>query len=384
MGCGGDATPPEGSTESDSGEDVGATEAGTTAGASSAADADGSDDATPANPCEQVLPELDELPLLLSETGLYADIATRQVSAAAREFAPQFPLWTDGTLKRRWIYLPGCEPIDTSDMDFWSFPVGTRAWKEFVVASAGGDMLLETRMIVRTGPGEDDFLFASYRWNDSETNASLLLDGEGNVRGTDHDIPDEDQCRECHGGSGDGGGDWGGGGGSSWGGRDGGGTPSRILGFGAIQLSHDGPGLNLLDLVDEGRLSVAPQGNFAVPDGMNGTAAAVIGNFHGNCGHCHNTTADAVRDVDMDMWLSVDATTVESTGVYQTTVNVPSQDWGNGARIVPGDPAASEVYVRDSERGGSSSDQMPPLGTEITDDAALADLQAWICALAPC
>jgi len=332
--------------------------------------------------CSPALAELEELPLLLSETGLYAEPATKTVNAFAREFAPQFPLWTDGAAKRRWIYLPGCETIDTADMDFWSFPVGTRAWKEFVVASPTGDLLLETRIIIRTGPGEDDFLFGSYRWNDAEVDAALLIDGESDVRGTNHDIPDEQQCLECHGGGGDG---WGGGGGGGWGDRDGGGTPSRFLGFGAIQLSHDGPGLQLQDLIDEQRLTASPSGHFSVPDGMSGTAARVLGNFHGNCGHCHNTSPDGLSDVDMDLFLSVEATTVEASGAYQTTVNVRSEDWQGGDRIAPGDPQGSEVFVRDADRGtGFSSDQMPPLGTEVADDAALADLEAWICALGPC
>ena len=38
----------------------------------------------------------------------------------------------DRAAKRRWIQLPEGATIDTSDMDYWQFPVGTKLWKEFV------------------------------------------------------------------------------------------------------------------------------------------------------------------------------------------------------------------------------------------------------------
>jgi len=115
--------------------------------------------------CLNSLPSTDELPSTLSETGLF--------SGAARAFAPRYPLWTDGAEKSRWAYLPECEVIDNSDPDGWVFPVGTRMWKEFSV----GGQPVETRMIHRFGPGPDDFLFASYVWDEAGEQAPLW-DGE--------------------------------------------------------------------------------------------------------------------------------------------------------------------------------------------------------------
>ena len=37
-------------------------------------------------------------------------------------FAPQYPLWTDGAAKRRWISLPPGTAIDASDPENWVFP----------------------------------------------------------------------------------------------------------------------------------------------------------------------------------------------------------------------------------------------------------------------
>ena len=65
------------------------------------------------------------LPQRLSETGLYVPDSLR-VRGDNIAFAPQYPLWSDGTSKRRWIYLPPGAAIAASKVDAWEFPVGTR------------------------------------------------------------------------------------------------------------------------------------------------------------------------------------------------------------------------------------------------------------------
>ena len=40
-------------------------------------------------------------------------------------------LWSDGAAKQRWIAIPPGTKIDTSNIDEWVFPNGTKAWKEF-------------------------------------------------------------------------------------------------------------------------------------------------------------------------------------------------------------------------------------------------------------
>ena len=73
------------------------------------------------------------LPAKLSETELYVDITSGAVHPAIRWFKPQYELWSDGENKNRWVYIPECERIDTSNINDWSFPVGTRFFKEFSV-----------------------------------------------------------------------------------------------------------------------------------------------------------------------------------------------------------------------------------------------------------
>ena len=82
------------------------------------------------------------LPEHLSETGLYADIATGELAPGVAPFTPRFSLWSDGSEKQRWLLLPDGAQIDTSNMDEWTFPEGTKVWKQF--SSAG--VRLETRL----------------------------------------------------------------------------------------------------------------------------------------------------------------------------------------------------------------------------------------------
>src|SRR5688500_4722934 len=72
-----------------------------------------------------------EAPASLRATGLYTPGG--EVSAESLAFAPQYPLWSDGAAKRRWIRLPAGTSVDAAGAD-WVFPVGTRLWKEFSVA----------------------------------------------------------------------------------------------------------------------------------------------------------------------------------------------------------------------------------------------------------
>src|SRR5688572_9223518 len=56
------------------------------------------------------------LPELLSETGLYVT-GTRRVVSRNLEFVPQYPLWSDGARKRRWIRLPEGTAVDATNPD---------------------------------------------------------------------------------------------------------------------------------------------------------------------------------------------------------------------------------------------------------------------------
>ena len=296
------------------------------------------------------------VPATLAATGLYKSIAARTLSPGVLPFSPQFPLWSDGAVKRRWVHLPACDKIDTSDMNRWEMPVGIKLWKEFSV----NGVPVETRYIHRWGPGPNDYVFQAYKWKEDATDATPVeIGGVKNANGTTHDIPGEWECVVCHGHA-----------------------PERVLGLSAIQLSHAGPGLTIASLSAAGRLTV-PSAGFSVPG--NPTARAALGYLHGNCAHCHNSSPNAVKFTrPYSLKLLTTATSVAQTDAFLTAVGVapekPAQP-GITHRITAGDPTSSGVAYRMSVRG--STDAMPALGTEVVDADGLARVTAWISDLTP-
>src|SRR6185436_16445592 len=101
---------------------------------------------------EPVETDLARLPARLSETGLFRAEGVEALAAGVRAYRPQFALWSDGADKRRWVLLPVDSRIDTADPDDWSFPVGTKFWKEFT----RDGVRVETRLLTRWGTGQGD------------------------------------------------------------------------------------------------------------------------------------------------------------------------------------------------------------------------------------
>jgi hypothetical protein len=228
-------------------------------------------------------------------------------------------------------------------MDHWSFPVGTRLWKE--LADERGP--IETRLAERWGAGVDEWNYVAYGWRPDGSDADIAVDGVEDALGSGHDIPAAKQCDHCHGK-----------------------LPERVLGLSALQVAGREGALGDM-------LTQAP------PDaGIPGDEIerAALGYLHANCGNCHNDSPDAVR-VSMQLRLHVGERTVQATSIYRTTVGQPTEVYdGSAVRVLPGDPEGSAVWLRQSARG--VVDQMPPLGSERVDDHGAAVLAAWIESLA--
>jgi hypothetical protein len=299
------------------------------------------------------LPPTGSAPASLADTGLYTKDG--KLSTAAYPFDVRFPLWADGAGKGRYVYVPPCSVIDTHDMDHWDFPVGTRFWKEFGVDGK----LIETRLLHRFGSGADDWLYATYAWDQTrptDASAALLVErGQSNAGGTLHDIPELSACPSCHGK-----------------------LPDRALGFSAFQLSHAEPGLNMQKLSDWGWLSAPARAGFRVP----GTAVqqAALGYLHGNCGGCHNQQVDIPREDPMRLRLLVGQRDYAATDAVLTTIGVATinayPELHGKPRIAPRHPEDSAVYLRMSDR---NKFPMPPLASKFSDlDGGDAAVEAWI------
>lgn len=289
-------------------------------------------------------------PMLLSETGLYSNVAAGTLAPGVYEYQPQYALWSDGALKKRFVQLPPGTQIDTSDMNFWDYPIGTKLWKEFV----RDDVRVETRLLWKLSAG--DWYMMAYKWNADLSDAVAVPAGEADAAGTPHDIPAVEDCTTCHGSMED-----------------------RVLGFNAVQLSHDLGGMDLEQAVSLGWLSAPPPAEFTTPG--SDVEQAALGYLHANCGMCHNTRSKVYSlQVKVDMWLQTDKLLgVQETPTYLTLVD---QDTTGDIsmvdkRITPGDVQNSAIYELMSVRGDGER-QMPVVGTEIVDPAGLALIEAWI------
>jgi hypothetical protein len=309
------------------------------------------------------------LPERLSATGLYLP-GTRSIDPNNRPFSPQYPLWTDGADKSRWIRLPTGGRIAGHDADAWEFPVGTRLWKEF----AFGGRKVETRMLWRTGV--DTWAYAAYLWDAAQTDARLvpaegLLDVADIAPGKRHSVPSREDCRTCH--------------------ESGAGN---VLGFSALQLStardpaapHGEalqPGMvTLRSLVDE-HLIEAPPGRYARPPRIPGDdrTRAVLGYLSANCGHCHHERS-SIATARFPLRMPAYATpaqigrTIDGLVARTTKWDLPHSTPGTTAAVRPGAPDLSALLVRMRSRRPST--QMPPLGTAIADHEAVDMVSAWI------
>ena len=104
---------------------------------------------------------LQALPTSLSEAGLFSNMATEVLAPGVLPFEPQFKLWSDGAAKRRWIFIPPGAAIDTSDMNQWRFPMGTKLFKEFT----RDGVRVETRILMKTGLDDESWSGSAYIWN---------------------------------------------------------------------------------------------------------------------------------------------------------------------------------------------------------------------------
>ena len=307
-------------------------------------------------------------PATLRDTGLYSDWATKTIARDNLPFSPQYPLWSDGAKKSRWVRIPKGAFIDASNPDVWRFPVGTRLWKEFRFARRA-----ETRFIERTRAG---WQFASYLWNDDETEAPVAPElgaRSAPIReGLYHRIPSRTDCRACHEAG-----------------------PVHVLGITALQMSPDrdpnalhaeppDPGsLDLTSLVARGIVRGLPRRIASTPPRI---AAAYA---HGARGArlpehelrqlSHRRRRAGVAGLRAE--LHDQPGRGEPPPALLTAVGKPSHfkvssDPDIVERVCAGHPEKSMVVARMASRYPLL--QMPPLGSQLVDEEAVALIKRWI------
>lgn len=305
------------------------------------------------------------LPATLAETGLYADFARRELADGVMTFEPQYPLWTDGATKRRWVLLPPGQAIDASDPDVWRFPIGTRFWKEFSLGRP-----IETRLLERVADGS--WRFATYLWSADGSQATLapvegVRGAAESAPGVPYDVPGRVDCRACHGSH-----------------------PATVLGFSALQLSSDRDPLaphavkpkrgdvDLKRLVQRRLVVGLPEMIAAHPprvraDSPSGRAA--LGYLHGNCSGCHNRSGP-LAELGLSFVVGADGVPDALATAPGRTAHYQPSGADEVTVAAPGDPAESLLLRRLISRQPLL--RMPPLGTHMVDRDAIALVAGWI------
>lgn len=269
-----------------------------------------------------------------------------------KEYEPQYPLFSEGASKKRWIYIPAGKQIDTSNPDEWVFPTGTIIWKEFSV----GNAKIETRQLrkIIDGFGLASWDFKVYLWRTDQSDADLYdltalnynsvpaQYAISQISSTYSLIPKE-SCVACHRGSKD-----------------------VVLGFNYLQLS---------DSTKNSWLSTA--GNqlmtklWTSPDVIPGSALDkdTIGYIQSNCATCHSPLGTAAASLN---FLHL------STSTSLADENIMKSALQRSSLIVNGNPDASTLYLR-VLNGSMPSRSLIPY--KISDSSAPTKIRSWILSL---
>lgn len=123
-------------------------------------------------------------------------------------------LFTDYAHKKRFVWMPeNTKAVYNGDGKVVTFPIGTVLIKTFYydnVQPENKTQIIETRLMIKKGvdsDGVDQWVFANYIWNDSQTEAVLDMNGSyrsltwtenGQTKSTNYRIPSSVECLTCH------------------------------------------------------------------------------------------------------------------------------------------------------------------------------------------
>ena len=288
-------------------------------------------------------------------------------------FSPQYPLWSDGAAKRRWIWLPPGTSIDASAPDAWQFPRGHEAVEAIRARTAC------SRRVTSNVGADGAWRFGSYVWNADGTDA-VLAPARGvrdlaapnapapatrfHPRTTAAPATKAPRCRY-------------------W---DSACCNSRRTAIRWRRMPSASRGAVDLDsLSARGLLRNLPRDLLSRPPRIAASSPAeraALGYLHGNCGNCHNNEGPlAVLEMTLAQRVAAPANAPSANSVVQSIVGVqsgfrPSGAPRDAARIAPGHLGASVIALRMKSR--DPLQQMPPLGTSAVDAEAVALLARWI------
>ena len=312
-----------------------------------------------------------EYPPLLSQTGLFSDLATLAPAQGMIPYEVNMPLWSSGLGKKRWVMIPNDgvpnttgERITYSENNAWQLPVGTVFVKHFARPDNGAPV--ETRLFVH---GKDGWGGVTYKWRAGGTEADLIANGlvepmTLNGQTFDYLYPSRNQCWQCHqAGTG------------------------PVLGFRTRQLNRtmtypNGVSANQIESFSAAGFipQVLKAANFAnvitsgdVHDPNLSDEKYVRSYLDSNCSHCHQPAGSSRAFFDARLTTPLNNQSL-ICGPLIEGLGLPSP-----AVIKPGSLENSALFHRISSH--NSSIMMPPLARGPVDNAAVSRVANWILSL---
>jgi uncharacterized repeat protein (TIGR03806 family) len=302
------------------------------------------------------------VPDRLSDTGCMQMSDASQPAGGLIPYDVTADFWSDGADKTRWLAIPNSTAIDVeADGDF-TFPAGSVLVKQFHLAG----QLIETRLLMR----HPDGIWAgySYRWDQALRDGILVPGGlVENIAGQDWIYPSTAECNVCH-------------------------TAAAgvALGLETLQLNADftypstGRTANQLSTLDSvlviDGLVGDPSTLASLVDPSDTTASLTDrarSYLHTNCSQCHRPGGPAPTDLDLRF-----DTALDQTGACDQPPGNGDLGLGAAARIIaPGNQALSVLRERMTRRDANG---MPPLASNLVDNAGVALIDSWIGSLASC
>jgi uncharacterized repeat protein (TIGR03806 family) len=309
---------------------------------------------------------------------LFADPGGRTPNAGVTPYALNTPLFSDHATKSRFVFLPPGTKAGYRQTGPLDFPVGAALVKTFAYPAdlrrpGIGVRKIETRLLIRQARG---WVALTYLWNAEQTQAVLkragtrlpveVIDTAGRPLTIDYAVPNVNQCKECHGVSG--------------------------------ELSPIGPKARNLNGPFAYRTGVENQlahwtraGLLAgAPPAAQAPRTAVWNDAHepledrarayldANCGHCHNPQGMASNS---GLFLHLEETAPAARGVGKHPVAAGRGSGDLKVDVVPGQPEASILLYRMKSR--EPGVMMPELGRSVIDEDGVALIEAYLKRMRP-
>ncbi len=308
-------------------------------------------------------------PVLLSQTGLFTNLANLTPASGLIEYDLNVPFWSDGALKRRWVAIPANATVTFSATGNWTFPIGTVIVKHFEMELTEGNpsssRRLETRLLLRDTNG--DWLGFTYKWNPAQTDANLLVTGQSEnltVSTTNgpvtwpYSYPSRTDCLQCHTA-----------------------VTNRALGLATPQVNRDfdygavtDNQLRMLSHISYFSTNIGAATQYGAYPSLTDTNASIETRARAylavNCAQCHRPSGPT--PVNLDLRFDTTDAAMNAIGVVPTQGNLGLTN----ARIVaPGVKESSVLWERLNRLDGN---RMPPLGTHRVDQAGVELIGQWI------